>query len=311
MPRYIQTGVAQLGAIARNEDRQSVIKRLMALLREAHSYGCDLLVFPELALTSFFPRWWIENEDELDSWFEKEMPSSITRPLFETANKLNIGFYLGYGELVQENGSTHHYNTAILVDKSGSIIGKYRKIHLPGHADHRPAQPFQHLEKRYFEPGNLGFGTWNAMNTVMGMCICNDRRWPETYRVLALKGTEMILLGYNTPANIPWDPIYDDLSMFHNHLCMQAGAYQNGTWVAAAAKAGREEGCDLISGSCIISPSGEIVALTSSKEDELITAKCDLDLCIRNRNAIFNFAEHRRIEEYKVITEWTDAIPPE
>ena len=310
MSRIIHTGVAQLGPIARIEDRESVVQRLLGLLHEARSRGCNLLVFPELALTSFFPRWWIDDQDELDSWFEKEMPSSITRPLFETADKLDIGFYLGYGELVQENGLTRHYNTSILVDKSGSIISKYRKIHLPGHADHRPAQPFQHLEKRYFDVGNLGFGTWAVMDTVIGMCICNDRRWPETYRVLALKGAEMILLGYNTPAKIPWAPIYDDLSMFHNHLCMQAGAYQNGTWVAAAAKAGREEGCDLISGSCIISPAGEIVALASTEEDEIITAICDLDLCKRNREAIFDFAKNRRIEEYKIITERIDAIAP-
>ncbi len=68
------------------------------------------------------------------------------------------------------------------------------------------------------------------------------RRWPETYRVLALKGAEVVLLGYNTPANMPWEPIYSDLTAFHNHLCMQAGTYQNGAWVVGVAKAGIEEG---------------------------------------------------------------------
>jgi N-carbamoyl-D-amino-acid hydrolase len=114
-----------------------------------------------------------------------------------------MGFYLGYAELVVEDHQTHHYNTSIIVDREARIVGKYRKIHLPGHADHRPNYPFQHLEKRYFDVGNLGFGAWRAFDGIVGMCICNDRRWPETYRVMGLQGVEMVMLGYNTPTHVP------------------------------------------------------------------------------------------------------------
>src|SRR5690606_30146180 len=120
------------------------------------------VVFPELALTTFFPRWPIEDETELDSFYETDMPTSATRPLFEAAESLGIGFYLGYAELVVLEGRKHRFNTSILVGPDGAIIGKYRKIHLPGHADDRPDDPFQHLEKRYFEVGDLGFGVWDA-----------------------------------------------------------------------------------------------------------------------------------------------------
>ena len=72
------------------------------------------------------------------------------------------------------------------------------------------------------------------------MCICNDRRWPETYRVMGLQSVELVLLGYNTPTHVPWMPVYDHLTYFHNHLCMQSGAYQNSTWVVGIAKAGNE-----------------------------------------------------------------------
>ncbi len=311
MTRNMMIGGAQLGPIMRNEPRQVVVSRLLELLREAHGRGCDIVIFPELALTSFFPRWWMEDEREVESFFEREMPSPATLPLFEEAKALGVGFYLGYAETTEEKGETKHYNTAILVDKGGAIVGKYRKVHLPGHADHKPDWPFQHLEKRYFDVGDLGFGTWRTMGGVFGMCICNDRRWPETYRVLALKGAEVVLLGYNTPANMPWEPIYSDLTAFHNHLCMQAGAYQNGAWVVGVAKAGIEEGCDLIGGSIIAAPSGEIVAQAATKGDELIAARCDLDLCVRAQDAMFNFAVHRRIEHYKIITEQTGVTPPE
>lgn len=310
MARIVTIGGAQLGPIARDEARPAVVARLIELLREASGRGCDLVVFPELALTSFFPRWWMEDHDEIDSFFEREMPSSVTQPLFDEAEKRGIGFHLGYAELAEEDGGMRHYNTAILVDKTGSIVGKYRKIHLPGHADNRPEWPYQHLEQRYFDVGNLGFETWRTMGGVMGMCICNDRRWPETYRVLALKGAEVVVLGYNTPSQLPWKANYSDLTTFHNHLVMQAGAYQNGLWVVGVAKAGIEEGCDLIGGSMIAAPTGEIATQALTKDDELIWARCDLDLSGRAQDVLFNFAANRAIEHYGVITEQTGVIRP-
>jgi predicted amidohydrolase len=310
MGRSINVAGAQLGPVARNESRAQVVARLMEMMREAHGRGSRLVVFPELALTSFFPRWWFEDQADIDAFFESEMPNADTLPLFELARELEIGFYLGYAELTHENGAERHYNTAILVGPDGKLIGKYRKVHLPGHADHKSNLPFQHLEKRYFDVGDLGFPVWRAMDGNLGMCICNDRRWPETYRVMALQGAEMVLLGYNTPTHLPWEPIYDHLTDFHNHLCMQSGAYQNAMWVVGVAKAGMEEGSDLIGGSCIVAPSGEIVAMASTKDDEVITASCDLDLSRYNREAMFNFAEHRRIEHYGIITSQTGEVPP-
>ena len=310
MERFLTVSGAQLGPIARNESRQQVVSRLLELMREAKARGSDIVVFPELALTTFFPRWWMEDDAEIDSFFELEMPSPATRPLFETAKALQIGFYLGYAELERSKGAAHHYNTAIMVDKNGTIVGKYRKVHLPGHADNRPTYPYQHLEKRYFEPGDLGFPVWRAFDANVGMCICNDRRWPETYRVMGLQSVELIMLGYNTPTHIPWLPLYDHLTDFHNHLCMQAGAYQNSSWVVGVAKAGNEEGCELLAGSCIVAPSGEIVALATSKADEVFTAKSDMEISRHNKETMFNFAHHRRIEHYGRITQQTGAIPP-
>ena len=231
--------------------------------------------------------------------------------LFEEASRLGLGFYLGYAELAVENGQTSHYNTAILVDKTGEIIGKYRKIHLPGHREPNPDHPYQNLEKRYFDVGNLGFPVWRVFGGVIGMGICNDRRGPETYRVMGLQGVEMILLGYNTPTHHPTNPDSDHLTGFHNLLCMQAGAYQNATWVVGVAKAGIEEGVSQLGQSCIIAPSGEIVAMCSTQEDELIVAKCDLDRAHHYKETMFNFAAHRRIEHYGLITAQTGAIPPD
>ena len=142
--------------------------------------GSDVIVYPELSLTTFFPRWVLTDEKEVDSFYEREMPGPETLPLFEEARRLGLGFHLGYAELVLEQGIKRRFNTSILVDKEGRIIGKYRKIHLPGTATETPGRQGQHLEKQYFEVGDLGFGVWRTFGGIIGMCICNDRRWPET-----------------------------------------------------------------------------------------------------------------------------------
>ena len=300
MTRLLTVGSAQLGPIARSDGREAVVDRLLALLHQAAGGHCDLVVFPELALTTFFPRWYIEDQDEVDAWFETEMPGPATKPLFEEAKALGIGFSLGYAELTADG---RHFNSQVLVERDGRVVATYRKVHIPGHDDHEPHRPFQHLERRYFEPGPDGFGVWRAFGGVVGMMICNDRRWPETYRVMGLQGVELILCGYNTPIHYAPDPGQDILQGFHHALVMQAGAYQNGTWVVASGKAGAEEGVDSLGQSCVIAPSGQIAAQTVTTDDELVTARCDLDMCDRYKKTLFDFDRYRMVEHYGAITE--------
>jgi len=310
MPRIVTVGAAQLGPIARTESRAAVVERLLALMHTAKGHGCDIVVYPELALTTFFPRWHFERQEDIDEWFERAMPGPETQRLFDAGKRLGIGFCIGYAELVHEEGRNRRFNTCILVDRTGAIVGKYRKVHLPGHAEHEPWRRFQHLEKRYFEVGNLGFPVYRAFGGVLGMCICNDRRWPETYRVMGLQGVEMVLLGYNTPVHNPPAPEHDAYAPFHDALVMQAGAYQNGTWVVGVAKAGCEEGVDHIGQSMIVAPSGAIVAMCTTLGDELAVARCDLDLTRSYKSTVFDFARHRRPEHYGLIVERTGAEPP-
>jgi predicted amidohydrolase len=307
MARRLRAAVAQLGPIHRADSRAAVVRRLIALLREAHGNGARFVVFPELTLTTFFPRWWMTDQGEIDRWFEREMPGPETRPLFDLAKELGIGFYLGYAELTEEEGRPRHYNTSLLVDPNGEKIGRYRKIHLPGHSEHLPDAPFQHLEKRYFDVGNEGFRVWRMHGAVIGMCICNDRRWPETYRVMGLQGVEIVALGYNTPTHNIHHPEPVHLRMFHHLLSLQAGAYQNAAWVLAAAKCGGEDGFAMIGGSAIVAPTGEIAAQALTEDDEVIAATLDLELGDYLRRTVFNFEKHRRTEHYGLITARTGA----
>ena len=297
--RNLNVAAAQLGPVQKTDDRKSVVSRLINLLREAHSKKAELVVFPELALTTFFPRWFVDDIAEANHWYETEMPSAVTQPLFDEAKNLGIGFCLGYAELTKAG---ERFNTQILIERDGRVVAKYRKVHIPGHEHHEPDRPFQHAERYYFTPSNEGFGVWPAFNGRIGMMICNDRRWPESYRVMGLQGVEMILCGYNTPLHYVPDPSQDALQGFHNALVMQSGAYQNGTFVVGVAKGGIEEGVDSLADSSIIAPSGEILAKTATNGDEVITAVCDLDWCNNYKNTLFDFNRYRRPEVYGRIT---------
>ena len=304
MSRHLKIAAAQLGPLNRADTRAAATKRLVNLMREAHAMGAKFVVFPELAFTTFFPRWWMEDAAEVDRrFFEKTMPSAETQPLFDEAKRLGIGFYVGYAELIEEHGRTRHFNTSILVGPDGSIVGKYRKIHLPGHAEHKPQAAFQHLEKKYFEVGDLGFRVWRYMDTITGMLICNDRRWPEAFRVLALQGAEIVALGFNTPTENLHYPEPPALRVHHHLIMAQAMAFQNATWLVETAKCGSEDGFRMFGHSVIVAPSGEIAAKSQTEEDEVICFNCDIDLAANLKKTMFNFAAHRRPEHYRMIVD--------
>ncbi|WP_083841390.1 N-carbamoyl-D-amino-acid hydrolase [Bradyrhizobium sp. STM 3843] len=312
LSRIVRAAAAQMGPTQRADSRAHTLARMIALLDQAAAQGAQLVVFPELAFTTFFPRWILEGE-ALDSYFERAMPNPDVQPLFDRARALGVGFYVGYAELTADG---RRFNASILVDGEGQIISKYRKVHLPGSVEPRPGAKYQQLEKRYFEYGDLGFpavrtgAAWGR--AIMGMMICNDRRWPESWRVLGLQGVELICIGYNSAAYDPNGGNAEDAALrtFHSTLVAQANAYMNATWAIAVAKAGDEDGSGLIGASCIVDPNGQIVAQATSLADEVIVADIDLDLCRQGKDKMFNFAAHRRPEQYRVITERAGAIEP-
>ena len=301
-----------MGPTQRSDTRVQTLQRMLGLLDDAAARGATLVVFPELAFTTFFPRWLIENA-ALDQYCERSMPNPDVQPLFDRARELSIGFYVGYAELTAEG---RRYNCSILVDRMGGILGRYRKVHLPGSVEPRDGARYQQLEKRYFDYGDLGFPAFRAgaewAHAIMGMMICNDRRWPESWRVLGLQGVELVCVGYNSAAYDPNGGSTEDAALrtFHSKLVAQANAYMNATWAIAVAKAGEEDGSGLIGGSCIVDPVGRIVAEAETLVDEVIVADLDLDLCRQGKDKMFNFAAHRRPEQYGIITERAGVVEP-
>ncbi|GAA6005368.1 hypothetical protein JCM10207_002955 [Rhodosporidiobolus poonsookiae] len=335
MARILRVAAAQVGRVDRGTPRATVIARLNALLDQAAAKGVKLAVFPETTFSTFFPRYYIADEAELSSYFEKEPETGIAdcesvKSFFDKAKALGVDVAIGYGE---ETTDGTRYNTASYVS-AGKTVGKYRKIHLPG-----TVEPFSkeegvtnQLEKRYFKPGNLGFNAFRApslkkvvggeKSPIIGQLICNDRRWAEGWRVLGLQGVEIVCIGYNTTAWAPqlWgiDPnsmtkqqAYDD-AMFHHKLVCQAHAYTNSTFLITSARSGNDDGLHpLISGSMIVDPEGHIVAENKTEDDELVVADIDLDACQQGKTKTFAFEKHRRIEHYGSICERAGVVEPE
>ncbi|WP_283813066.1 N-carbamoyl-D-amino-acid hydrolase [Bradyrhizobium ivorense] len=312
MVRILRAAAAQMGPTQKADSREHTLGRMLELLETAAARGASLVVFPELAFTTFFPRWYLEG-DALDQYFERSMPNPAVQRLFDRARALRVGFYIGYAEQAADR---QRYNCSILVDRDGAILGRYRKVHLPGSVEPRAGARFQQLEKRYFSYGDLGFPAFRAgpdwCHAIMGMMICNDRRWPESWRVLGLQGVELVCVGYNSAAYDPNGGVTEDAALrtFHSMLVTQANAYMNATWAIAVAKAGDEDGSGLIGGSCIVDPNGRIVAEAATLGDEVVVADLDLDLCRQGKDKMFNFAAHRRPEQYALITERAGVVEP-
>lgn len=219
MSRKITVAAAQVGAVNKGTSKSETVQRLIKLLREANGKSVQLVVFPECTLTTFFPRHLISDQTELDTYFEHGSDISTSpdvKPLFDEATKLKIDFVLGYAERTPEGTG---YNTSVYFSaSSGQVISKYRKVHLPGTVEpFKDPEAVNQLEKRYFTPGDLGFKAFRAPGLVegaakkaavgqgestvgkgdpiLGMLICNDRRWPEAWRVYTLQGRLMIVRG--------------------------------------------------------------------------------------------------------------------
>ncbi|KAF4547658.1 Hypothetical protein D9617_38g090980 [Elsinoe fawcettii] len=316
MSRLLKVAAAQIGAIDRDASREQTLSRLLSLLDSASSQHIRLVVFPEVALTTFFPRHLL-NPSELETYFETSDPltSPNTAPLFRSAHERQIDVVLGFAER-DEHG--RGWNTCVYYSATrDEIVSKYRKVHLPGTVEpFEDPEAINQLEKRYFTPGNLGFKAFRAPDLVqgavkkgdlqkalvegreletegkgdaiLGMLICNDRRWPEAWRVLTLQGAEVVVFGYNTGANMshlwgskPMSPEEAEReALFHSRLVQQANSYQNACWSISAARCGNDDGkYELIAGSSIVSPEGHVVAEAKTKGDELVVAEIDLADC--------------------------------
>src|SRR2546428_5034578 len=283
MARIVTIAAAQLGPNQESSSREEIVERMLALLDQAKAQGVELVAYPEMALTTYFPK---KIRKDFDQFFETEIPPKALEPLLRRAKEARIAVHVGFCE----KADGKYFNTALLTDAGGKLCGTFRKIHLPG--TKAPDGFAQVYEPYYFAHGDTGYKVFDACGAKVGVAICQDRRYPESYRALALQGAEIILIGYNTPLS----PLALDL----NDLCMRSGAYANACFVVGVAKAGLEDGVELIGGSAIINPHGQILARAATMGDELEVVRIDLDQMLPARKR-WNFRSRRQPQHYGLL----------
>ena len=265
---------------------QKNIDNAEKLVRKAAASGANLILLPELFETRYFCQ--ERNYDYYALATTVEENPAVIR-FRNVCRELKIVMPVSFYEL---SGNTT-FNSIAMIDADGSVLGVYRKTHIPD--DH------YYQEKFYFSPGDTGFKVWDTAYGKIGVGICWDQWFPETARCLALNGAEMILY----PTAIGSEPILNCDSMPHWRRCMQGHAGSNLLPVAAANRIGLEsvepdtengeQSSSLLfyGSSFITDETGELKASASREKEEVLTASFDLDEVAENRMSWGLFRDRR------------------
>lgn len=262
------------------------LRRMEQLVQSAAEQEVQIACFPELVLSGYFPR---SKPDKCHQKYFLEDHDEPLQSIIAMALNYKVALIIPYAEREGSN----YYNTALVVNRDGIMIGKYRKMHLPLDQPDATGR-VRNYEPRHFSPGNLGFPVFEIEGLKFGIQICFDRHLPEGFRCLALAGAQLVFL----PTNSPSYGRRDRLQQWRQLLAVRA--YENGVYLIAAAKAGMEENESYLGGSAMISPRGEILAEAQGEDDELVVATIDLTKLKEARTDLpFHLA--RRPGMYKII----------
>ena len=269
------------------------ISKAKDMIREAAKNGAQIILLPELFERQYFCQ---ERRYEFYSYAKTVEENDAVKELSPVAKELGVVLPLS----IYERDKNSLYNTVVMIDADGTMIGKYRKTHIPD--DHF------YQEKFYFTPGNTGFMVFDTKFGKLGAGICWDQWFPETARALALQGAEVIFY----PTAIGSEPILETDSMPHWRRCMQGHAGANLVPVVAANRIGREdvEPCEANAGqkssllfygsSFITDETGELLKSASRDKEEILVQRFDLDKIKENRLSWGIFRD-RRPEMYRIL----------
>ncbi len=272
-----------------SRDKKENVLRILDLMKEAEKQGVDVVCFGELSLSPYFA---IEpNREYLDIYFDN-IPNDLTKEIFRFTEKNHLAIVLPYAE----TDGVHFFNTAAFI-ANGQIVGKYRKVHMPG-AFLKPGEKLiGNYEKIYFATGNLGFPVYEMNGVKVGVQICYDRHFPEGYRCLTLKGAQVVFNPTALPdrglawRRVTWEPF------------LKVRAFENGIFVVGVNKAGIEGDIEFMGQSIVLSPiGGDVLAKAKTDQDELVTCEIDLD-DINEARKILPWNRDRRPENYNLLIE--------
>lgn len=260
-------------------DRDGNVEKACKMIDKAGTMKPDIILLPELFNVEYFPQY---RDYKYLNYAEKDSEHTISQ--IKTKAREYGTFIIA--TIFESDIPGINYDSAIIITPSGKILGKYRKTH--------PAAVLS-LEKIYFRPGSK-FPVFTINNWKVGIIICYDHCFPESARLLAAKGAELILMPFATTIykNV-WD------------ASMMTRAWENGVFSAAANKVGREGDWVFSGRSLIVNPFGEIVAKAAEKEEDVIFAKLDHDLICKARKK-WPMLRDRRPEIYRSLSECQEDV---
>jgi N-carbamoylputrescine amidase len=280
-------GLVQMRCAA---DRATNMKRALGFVADAAQRGANIVCLPELFLGHYF----CQQEDAATFDLAEPIPGPSTDELGRAAKQLGITIV---ASLFEKRLPGIYHNTAVVFDADGSLVGRYRKMHIPD-------DPL-YYEKYYFTPGDLGFQSFATKHANVGTLVCWDQWFPEGARLTALKGAEVLIY----PTAIGWHPREKAEFGIHQQqaweLMQRAHAVANGIFVAAINRVGHEGpaegGLEFWGNSFVSDPFGVVLARAGQDEDLLIVS-CDRQKMEDTRRH-WPFFRDRRIDAYGDLTQ--------
>ena len=267
------------------------VDKAESMIRTAASEGASIICLPEIFNTIYF----CQIEDHKYFEFAEEIPGPTTNRLAILAKELGV---VVVAPIFEKRAAGLYHNSAAIIDADGTLLGKYRKMHIPD-------DPLFY-EKFYFTPGDLGFKSWKTRFATIGVLICWDQWYPEGARLTALSGAEILFY----PTAIGWHP--SEKSEFGKRqtasweTIQRSHAIANGCYVAVPNRTGHEtpvggDGIEFWGQSFVADPSGEIIARASEDKEETLIVEIDLKQLDRQRTH-WPFFRDRRVDAYAEIS---------
>ena len=288
--RSIKLGLIQ-HACPVGATREENLGKAVSKIREAAGQGAHLIATQELFTGSYFP----QAEDDARFDLAEPIPGPTSETLCKLADNLDVEIT---ASLFEKRAPGVYHNTSIMIDTSGRIVGRYRKMHIPDDP--------RFYEKYYFTPGDArsrddggldGFGVQRMGHATTGMLVCWDQWFPEAARLTTLRGAEVLFY----PTAIGWyhgETDEDKRSQREAWQIMQRShAIANGVFVAAINRVGVEDDLTFWGGSFVADPCGRVIAEASGDQEEVLIAECDLSLIEQMRRG-WPFLRDRRVDAY-------------
>jgi N-carbamoylputrescine amidase len=292
MPRKSQSSIrVALTQMACAPDPKKNLAAQLRLIEQAAKGGARIICTQELFRSQYF----CQVEDHAYFKLAETIPGPTTDAMSKLARKYRTVII---ASLFERRAAGIYHNTAVVIDADGSLLGIYRKMHIPD-------DPL-YYEKFYFTPGDLGFQTWNTKFAKIGVLICWDQWFPEAARLTALQGAQILFY----PTAIGWHPRekakYGKAQHESWELIQRSHAVANGCFVCAPNRIGLErigkgDGIQFWGQSFIASPDGAIIQRASSGKPEVLMADCDLRAVEFSRTH-WPFLRDRRIDAYGDLT---------